>query len=162
MLTKTELKEVLSLSSREFSGIDPLEATIHLTSKYSFLPEIYDIFGKEKVLLFLEKFGGKSIKVPTLDSIEDSLMSLVFWDVIRRKGQHLDRAKNLANRYNMSEAQVMEKYRAVSKLLKEQNRRFKPKRAQKNNALIDKLPGSKDSIKLDGTMESGEELYGVE
>ncbi len=40
------------------------------SGKYSFLPDLYEIFGRESTIKFLEIFAGCKLKVPTVDQLE--------------------------------------------------------------------------------------------
>ncbi len=40
------------------------------SGKYTFLPEIYDIFGREGTIKFLELFAGCTVAVPPIETLQ--------------------------------------------------------------------------------------------
>ena len=57
----------------------------------SWLPELFSIIGHEKLILLCKYAGGEVIRIPTIDQLNQSLISLQwFYDVYitGRKGAH--------------------------------------------------------------------------
>jgi len=64
MKVKSVLKD---LRGRE---VDAFYMLLVSSGKYTFLPELHDIFGKEATIKFLDVFAGCTVKVPKVETIE--------------------------------------------------------------------------------------------
>jgi len=81
------------------------------------LPELYDIFGKEKLLQFLDIFAGTTVKVPTKRVLEDAIRDTYIYlgmEKARTSGKKKkimpDVVKDLAARYDIDEIHVQRIY----------------------------------------------------
>jgi hypothetical protein len=51
--------------------VEAFYALLIASGKYTFLPELYDIFGREETIKFLEVFAGCLLKVPRVERLEE-------------------------------------------------------------------------------------------
>ena len=56
-----------SLSGRQ---VEAFYALLLSTGNYTFLPELYDVFGRETTIKFLEVFAGCRLSVPRVEQLE--------------------------------------------------------------------------------------------
>lgn len=93
---------------------------------FTFLPELYDIFGREVTIRFLEIFAGCRIRVPKLDKLEALARSTAIYvrleQVSVRQRQMV--IKTLAEEYELTEDRVRTLY-AKTKAKLEQELGFK-------------------------------------
>ncbi len=78
------------------------------SGKYTFLPELYDIFGKEATIKFLQIFAGCTFKVPSVKKLRLLARDTTIYVRLERanKAQHELIVKNLADDYNLGEDRV--------------------------------------------------------
>lgn len=111
-------------STKLYGGIDPLEAVLYLNAKYTLLPELFEVFGHDNTMKFLELFGGKTLKVPPVLEMQKAFDYLGIWSSLR-KSNNPTTVKRLCKRYEMSYAEVREAYRRVQDMFNAQQKRFK-------------------------------------
>ncbi len=119
----TRLKE-LYYSEHPEKGIDPIRVMLDLNSKYTLLPDLFEIFGRESFLKFIKVFGGKSIvKIPSYRDLEKSFEAVAIWQALR-KSNTPEMVKRLCNRYSMKESEVRAAYQRIEGLLNEEAYKF--------------------------------------
>lgn len=98
--------------------IDALQVALIRASRDSILPELYDIFGKERLLKFLDIFAGTTVKVPTKKVLEDAIRDTFIYlslEKMKKSGKPkkimTDVVRDLADRYSMSMEDVWAVYR---------------------------------------------------
>lgn len=99
-----------------FEGVDPIDVILYLNAKYTLLPEISEVFGKEHILKFIETFGGKTIKVPAIEDVEKTVEWITIWSLVR-KNNSSENVKKIANRYGIKEAEVRLAYEKVQEVM---------------------------------------------
>jgi len=90
--------------------IDALQVALLRAGKDTLLPEIYDIFGREKLLKFLDIFAGTTVVVPTKKVLEDSIRdTYIYLGMEKAKAQRkvmTDVVRDLAIRYDIDNRKV--------------------------------------------------------
>lgn len=98
---------------------------------YTFLPELYDIFGREATIKFLDVFAGTRIKVPKLEKLEalarDTAIYVRIENVSNRQKPAV--VKSLAEEYELNEDRIRSIY-ASTKVKIEQEYGFKIRRVK--------------------------------
>jgi len=100
--------------------IDALQVSLLRAGKNTLLPELYDIFGKECLLKFLDTFAGTTIQVPTKKVLEDAIRDTYIYLTITendksRNRKKSDIVKELAVRYDMDVKDVISVYKDMQK-----------------------------------------------
>ena len=97
--------------------IDALQVSLLRAGKNTLLPELYDIFGKEKLLKFLDIFAGTTVKVPTKKVLEYAIRDTYIYlgmEKARTSGHKKKRmpdvVKDLAARYDIDEFHIWKIY----------------------------------------------------
>ena len=66
----------------DFHYLLSLMPPLHDIDEFSWLPELFSIIGHEKLILLCKYAGGEVIRIPTIDQLNQSLISLQwFYDV---------------------------------------------------------------------------------
>lgn len=91
------------------------------SGKYTFLPELYDIFGREATIKFLEIFAGCRIKVPRIERLEELARATAIYVRIeqvpeRRKPSII---QILAEEYEVTEDRIRSIHAKTKKHLEE-------------------------------------------
>lgn len=74
--------------SSDFHCLLELMLPLYNVDEFSCLPELFSILGHEKLLLLVKYAGGETIKIPTLEQLNDSIQALDWYYrvyVIKRK-----------------------------------------------------------------------------
>jgi len=89
------------------------------SGKYTFLPEIYDIFGRDGTVRFLEIFAGCRIKVPKLERLEKLAQHAAIYIRLEkaRKNQKASVVHALALEYDLTESQIRKIHATTKKTL---------------------------------------------
>lgn len=69
-LTQTRSSTETVLTSLSGRQVDVFYLLLVTSGQYTFLPEIYDIFGKEATIKFLEVFAGCRLQIPSVSKLE--------------------------------------------------------------------------------------------
>lgn len=104
------VKVVLShLSGRQ---VEIFYALLVSSGKYSFLPELYDIFGRDATMEFLEIFAGCKLKVPKVERLEELARAVAIYVRIDSapSAQHASIVDTLAEEYELSKDRVRRIY----------------------------------------------------
>jgi len=96
--------------------IDALQVSLLRAGKNTLLPELYDIFGKECLLKFLDTFAGTTIQVPTKKVLEDAIRDTYIYltltkDLKAGNTKKSDIVKELAERYDIAGRDVLSIFR---------------------------------------------------
>jgi hypothetical protein len=86
--------------------------------RFCLLPELYDIFGEEALVKFLDVFAGRSVQVPSRDTITRRLRDVRIWLAISEDDSP-ERVQLLASEYGLDPGYIRDRYSAVSKRMKE-------------------------------------------
>lgn len=111
------------LTADAFGGVNPIEAVLFLNDRHTLLPELFDIFGSEETLHFLEVFGGKTFTVPSLSDVQRSLEHVAIWAAVSKNDSPLE-IRRLARRYSIPVSEVKAAHRRVQDMFNEQEKRF--------------------------------------
>jgi hypothetical protein len=116
-------KKLLTAERKDFRGLDAIEAVLFLCGKYTMLPEIFEIFGPEKAWKFLTVFGGRTIKVPSEKSVQESISHLLIWsELSNTHDSQREAIKRLAHRYDMKDSEVRSAAARVQDMIDAQER----------------------------------------
>ena len=90
----TKEEKILSITeSSDFHCLLELMLPLYKVDGFAWLPELFSIIGHEKLLLLSKYAGGETIKIPTLDQLTTSILSLqMFYDVYiakRKSASHI-------------------------------------------------------------------------
>lgn len=82
------------------------------SGNYTFLPELYDIFGREATIDFLEIFAGCKLAVPKVEKLEKLAKEAVIYIRIEQSPRRRRFAvvKSLAEEYNTTEDRINKIY----------------------------------------------------
>ena len=72
-------------------------------SRETLLPELYDIFGKEVLIKFLDIFGGRTVKVPAREYLRRAARDVDIYIMLFYDEASVDTA---ARRYDLSQERV--------------------------------------------------------
>ncbi len=64
--------------------IDALYALLVTTASTEFFPEMYEIFGRNAVVKFLDIFAGQTIRVPSREVVEEHIRDATVWVEVQR------------------------------------------------------------------------------
>jgi hypothetical protein len=117
-IRKKKVSQFAIFDNSATKHIDALQVALVRASRDSILPELYDIFGKESLLKFLDIFAGTTVKVPTKKVLEDSIRDTFIYlslEKVKKSGKPkkvmTDVVRDLADRYSMSMEEVWATYR---------------------------------------------------
>jgi len=128
-MRKTAAKGLKSTRKSQFNIFDPgavnhidaLQVALLRSSKDTLLPELYEIFGKSKLLKFLDIFSGTTIVVPDRDLVENSIRDTFIYISVskavtyRKKERVMGIVKDLADRYSISKDDVWNIYQSMKR-----------------------------------------------
>lgn len=72
------------LEHRTERFIDALYALLVTTDDTQFFPEMYEIFGRESVVKFLDIFAGQTIRVPSREVVEKNVKDAIIWVEVQK------------------------------------------------------------------------------
>lgn len=137
--------------------IDPVDTAMLLQSRHTLLPEIFEVFGQDQAFKFMEVFGGKTIKVPSIEDMEKSLEALVIWAHVREASNKSAEIRKLALRFGKKVSEVRSLYKKVQALSDEQTEAFIAAYTEEEFELEEDLEDDEEN--LDEDTISLEELY---
>lgn len=76
------------------------------------IPNLYEIFGKESFLKFMDVFAGTTLRVPSTKAVEDAMRDVGIYLGLREValGSRAGAVKNLARRYSMTVGAVRKNF----------------------------------------------------
>src|SRR5215471_19126202 len=83
-------------------------------TRKTLIPELYEVFGSEHLMLFLDLFAGTRVEVPSRDLILTALRDA---DIYATLTAHKDSIRGLATRYGLAEHQVADAYARVAAIV---------------------------------------------
>ena len=101
--------------------VDVLKVIMLYTDRFSLLPELYEVFGEEHLLRFLDVFAGTIIEVPPPEVLERAVRDVTIYMRMKKSGP-VGRGKvisALAEELLISEESVKQTYREVSKIIEQ-------------------------------------------
>ena len=107
---------LLHLSGRQ---VEIFYVLLVSSGKYTFLPELYDIFGREATIKFLELFSGCKLAVPKLEKLEKLSRNSVVYVRVEQASKRNKPAviKDLAEEYEVTEDRIRSIYMKTKKKL---------------------------------------------
>lgn len=98
-----------------------LRVALERTSPRSHVLALFDIFGQETFLKFLDVFAGTRVDVPSKAKLEDALkQTTIYLELIRTSpGQRSARIKELARKYRMTAGDVRKVFVELDALFKD-------------------------------------------
>jgi len=97
--------------------VDTLSVVLLYNDKYGFLPELYEIFGRENLIRFLDTFSGTTFQVPSRESLDRAIRDVIIW-VEMSKDCRQEVAEALAFRYEVAIMTVWNTYNTMKELMK--------------------------------------------
>jgi hypothetical protein len=100
--------------------IDALQMALTRTGRDTLLPELYEIFGKEATIKFLDIFAGTTVKVPSKQVIENAIRDTFIYLTLKKAKRSYnikpaDVVNDLADRYSIERETVNLIYREMEK-----------------------------------------------
>lgn len=90
--------------------LDVLQVALLRIGKCTILPELYEIFGQDNLLKFLDIFSGVNVQIPSRSALEHAVRdTYIFMSIKRLENCSASRAemiKTLARRYSISDDRV--------------------------------------------------------
>jgi len=83
-------------------------------TRKTLIPELYEVFGNQHLMLFLDLFAGTRIEVPSRDLILTALRDA---DIYSTLTGHKDTVRGLATKYGVAEHQVADAYARVAAIV---------------------------------------------
>lgn len=92
------------------------------SGKYSFLPELLDIVGRDKMMELLQLFAGIEFKFPTMSEIEMHAKEVnVFFRIHKaNKGQRSRVVKELVDEYYVDDDMINYIYKKMKRILQDE------------------------------------------
>ena len=84
-------------------------------TRKTLIPELYEVFGNQHLMLFLDLFAGTRFDVPSRDLILTALRDA---DIYVRLAAHKDTVRGLATKYGVEEHRVADAYARVAALVR--------------------------------------------
>ncbi len=101
------------LISSEGKELELFYAMLVSYEDLSFLPELYDIFGRDNTAKFIEMFAGCSINVPSLEKLKQLYKDVLIYYKIKSVDSSDRKAivvKTLSGEYDLTEDQIRKIY----------------------------------------------------
>lgn len=118
MRSSTEPNEVRILDPQVRDHMDTFRVVFTRSAKYTIFPELMEIFGADKVVRFLEIFGGMTIRVPRREFLEQAVRDTDIYVAISRHDAP-ETTDRLAVRYEIPRETVRDIYLRVKALREE-------------------------------------------
>lgn len=83
-------------------------------TRKTLIPELYEVFGSEQLMLFLDLFAGTRVEVPSRDLILTALRDA---DIYATLAAHKDSVRGLATKYGVADHQVADAYARVAAIV---------------------------------------------
>lgn len=85
------------------------------TDSYSLLPELYDVFGEENLMKFLDIFAGNTIKVPSKKKFASAIQKIDIYNRLENKNKPT--IISLAQEYEVSEEYIRLSHLEIKQLV---------------------------------------------
>lgn len=89
--------------------------------EYSSLSELAFVFKKDTLLQFIEYFGGQTIKVPTIDELEDVTYAILLYKYVRIDDVEFNRAVEVVSEKPCNISNVKKIFRQLDDILRSYN-----------------------------------------
>ena len=84
-------------------------------TRKTLIPELYEVFGPEQLMRFLDLFAGTRFEVPSRDVILQALRDAEIYATL---AAHKDTVRGLATKYRVEEHRVADAYDRVAALVR--------------------------------------------
>jgi len=88
-----------------------LEIALMMSHKYTLLPEIYSVFGRDGLLKFIDVFGGCTFTVPSQEDFMRTVMEVQIYLEMNNREKFDLKMKDIADRYGISVQSVLSIYK---------------------------------------------------
>lgn len=102
------------LDQRANRTLVPLGAALQSLDRFGVLPELFEVFGREKLIMFLDIFAGQTFRVPDHDTLAHRIRDVLIWIAME---EDPSRVSDLAVEYSVSENRVCEIHREMRELM---------------------------------------------
>lgn len=85
--------------------------------KFTLLPELYEVIGGDRLVKFLEIFGGTTIQIPPRDEIINAARSIDIFTRISTTGHRSTMITRLSEEYDITEDMVMSIFRDTAETM---------------------------------------------
>jgi len=89
-------------------------------NKYSIIPELYTIFGKDNFLKFVDLFGGATIEVPSHEDLLRTVRNVQMFLDVRNQKNGKPSASEIASKYGVTKVTVLRAYHSMVQKLDEE------------------------------------------
>lgn len=98
---------------------DLLYVLLLYSGKYTFLPDLYECLGREKMIEVMDIFAGSSISFPSAATLKKYARELSIYLRLKNVGpqRKKDMTKDLADEYMLDEQTIQDSYRKVEKIV---------------------------------------------
>lgn len=93
------------------------------TDAYTLLPELYDIFGEENLIKFLDAFAGNTIKVPSKREFNKAIQKVEIYSRLEVK-KNAPTIKELAQEYEVGVDYVRKSYLEIKEIVENTSKVF--------------------------------------
>jgi hypothetical protein len=93
------------------------------TDSYSLLPELYDVFGEENLMKFLDIFAGNTIKVPSKKEFSKAIQKIDIYNRLENK-KNSTSALLLSQEYEVSVEYIRTSHLEIKKLVENTSSAF--------------------------------------
>lgn len=93
-------------------NLDAVIILIALDNKFTFLPELYKVFGDKHILEFLETFSGTTFNVPSKEDLAKIYRDIDIWASLS-KSYSTDNVQRLCREYEITESTVRSIFKSV-------------------------------------------------
>jgi len=104
------------------SQLDAVMVYLYYLDEFSLLPELYEVFGKEKLMDFLDIFSGCEFRVPSRNILERAARDVTIYSRVKLhegKDTESEVVADLASHFSLSEAGIRKIYKAVKEYFEE-------------------------------------------
>lgn len=96
---------------------DLLWVLLMTTGEFTLLPELYEVIGPDKLVRFMELFGGTTIKVPDRDKLCEAAMAIDIFSRCSVAAHRSTAIERMAEEYELPEARVLEIYTSTADMI---------------------------------------------
>ena len=108
--------DLIRLFDREVDELVEVFIPVLLTwTRKTLIPELYEVFGPEQLMRFLDLFAGTRFEVPSRDVILQALRDAEIYATL---AAHKDTVRGLATKYGVEEHRVADAYARVAALVR--------------------------------------------
>lgn len=107
------------LEANAAKRVDVLYVLLVHSDRFSVLPELYEIFGREALLKFLDLFSGTTISVPSAEDLRSAIRDMTIYTrlVGATASSRSSRVERLADEYGVSKQTVEKRFDKVKEMM---------------------------------------------